>query len=473
MKNQRIGDYIIKHILGEGAVAEVWYAENKIGKPVAIKVLKNRYVGTGYARAFEVDAERMARLSHPHIRQVYDLLMFENRPAMVMEYLDGVDLGCYLKKGEQFADSLLFRWWNQAVSALNYAHRQGVVHRNIKPSNIFITKHGGLKLLDFDVACVKTAGKVPETRNPLEAVMYMSPEQVQENEPLTHKTDAYSLAVVFYHALQRKAPYSVETDTRYTAIQRIVSEPLALSHLPEVWRGVLDNYLQKNPSERRATLTVSQTNGSSEKQLRTTTLSASRTKKRDATIPILGVASAVVLLLAIGLFFKFKNARNQEVITHVKPQGTMVNATAKSVKRRPSQWKKVNNAKDTATAEKQLLPRPAEVAETKSEPVAVPPPAPTVPKEESKPTAAPAQPVREVATSVSLSDKYDHVGTPNYGLSVAVRNRKWGLVDKNGTLVIPLKYDWIFVEKENFIRVKSDGKEFIINRQGVCIKDCP
>lgn len=464
MENQKIGDYTIKHILGDGTVAEVWYAENKIGKSVAIKVLKNRYVDTEYAKAFEIDAERMVRLSHPHIRQIYDLLMFENRPAMVMEYLDGVDLGSYLKKGELFADALLFRWWNQAVNALNYAHRQGVVHRNIKPSNIFITKHGELKLLDFDVACVKTAGRLPETRNPLEAVMYMSPEQVQENEPLTHKTDAYSLAVVFYHALQRKAPYSVETDTRYTAIQRIVSEPLGLSHLPEVWRGVLDNYLQKNPSERSKPIVAQDT----DKKYLLQPLEGNR-KWRGGYV-LLGV-SCIVLLSLLAMWWLFskppqKHLPTQIVDAMVMPEAKIDTVTAPIVYSQETESITVENPKASDFKVDKV------VSSKVSRPKARPMEDEYIHEDFRRRTSIPQAVWNDVASTTRAS-RYDHVGEPRYGLSVAISRKKWGLVDKNGTLVIPLKYDWIFVEKENFIRVKSDGKEFIINRQGVCIKDCP
>lgn len=460
MKNQRIGDYIIRHILDEGAVAEVWYAENKIGKPVAVKVLKKGYADTEFARAFEIDAEGMARLNHPHIRQVYDLLMFENRPVVVMEYLDGVDLGSYLKKGELFADSLLFRWWNQAVSALNYAHRQGVVHRNIKPSNIFITKHGELKLLDFDIACVKTAGKVPETRNPLEGVMYMSPEQVQGNEPLTYKTDAYSLAVVFYHALQRKAPYSVETDTRYTTIQRIVSEPLALNHLPEVWRGVLDSYLQKKISERSQSGISHNTD---KKELPPLSGIGSR-----VWLMRLAISSVVLLLLIVMWWLFFSSAEKQEPTRVVDAMvmsdanvDTVTSQTSKSQKQKP-----VTIAEAISSDSKtNKMVHSAKKPKLNTQTVEV--------DEDSRKRSSVAQAEWDDAESTTRTSSYDHVGEPKYGLSVAILRKKWGLVDKNGTLVIPLKYDWIFVEKENFIRVKSDGKEFIINRQGVCIKDCP
>jgi len=248
--SKEIYGYTLQRELGTGGMAEVWYAENKLGKRAAVKILSKKLSDDENIKVrFEREARVMVKLNHPNIRQVYDYGMIEERPCIIMEYLDGEDLGTLIKKGGEFSQEQIIRWWNQMSSALNYTHGQGVVHRDIKPSNIFITNEGNVELLDFGIA--KVADNYLSTMSGMSmgTPMYMSPEQVISSKHIDYRSDVYSLAVTFVHLLGGKAPYSSDMSV-YSLHKSIVEEPLDLSGIPLEWREFLSPYLAKQPEAR-------------------------------------------------------------------------------------------------------------------------------------------------------------------------------------------------------------------------------
>lgn len=251
MQGTKINGYTLQHLLGTGGMAEVWYAENKIGKKAAVKFLLPKFCADDSIVArFENEAKVMVELEHPNIRQVYDYDNIDGRPCIIMEYLEGDDLKAMMKKGQIFKDEDLMRWWNQMVSALNYTHALGIVHRDIKPSNIFIDKHGNVRLLDFGIAKNNDGGSGTMTGSTLGTRIYMSPEQVKDPKRVDYHTDLYSLAVTFVHLLTGKAPYDSTTSSDFEIQLSIVSKPLDLSKLPESWRNFIEPYLDKEPNKR-------------------------------------------------------------------------------------------------------------------------------------------------------------------------------------------------------------------------------
>lgn len=251
MQGKVINGFELKSSLGRGGMAEVWYAENEIGKPAAVKVLKEDLShNEQLVDRFRNEAIVMVKLDHPNIRQVYGYGTIDDRPCIVMEYLEGNDLKALMKQGRHFTDVELKKWWNQLVDALNYTHAQGIIHRDIKPSNIFIDKKGDVKLLDFGIAKVKESITLTETFAMLGTLIYMSPEQVQDSKHLDYRTDVYSLAVTFIHLLTGKAPYDNTTSNDYAIRKGIVEQELDLSALPASWRGFLKPYLAKEPANR-------------------------------------------------------------------------------------------------------------------------------------------------------------------------------------------------------------------------------
>ena len=253
MQGKTINGYTLQRLLGKGGMAEVWYAENKIGKKAAVKVLLNKLCDDeGIKARFLTEAKVMVELDHPNIRQVYDYGDIDGRPAIVMEYLEGTDLKTMLKRGQRISEEQLEKWWNQLVDALGYTHAKNVVHRDIKPSNIFIDNKGDVKLLDFGIAKVADTSSGTQTGSTLGTRIYMSPEQVKDPKRVGTSSDVYSLAVSFVHLLTGKAPYDSTTSSDFDIQVSIVSKPLDLSPLPEGWRNFLGPYLAKDPAQRPA-----------------------------------------------------------------------------------------------------------------------------------------------------------------------------------------------------------------------------
>ncbi len=253
MQGKTINGYTLQHLLGAGGMAEVWYAENKIGKKAAVKFLLPKLCADeSIVARFQNEAKVMVQLEHPNIRQVYDYDEVDGHPCIIMEYLEGDDLKALLKQGRRFTDEELVKWWNQIEDALNYTHAQGVVHRDIKPSNIFLDNKGNIKLLDFGIAKNNEGGSGTMTGSTLGTRIYMSPEQVRDPKRVDYRTDLYSLAVSFVHLLTGKAPYDSTTTSDFEIQLSIVTKPLDLTELPIEWKTFLEPYLEKDPEKRAA-----------------------------------------------------------------------------------------------------------------------------------------------------------------------------------------------------------------------------
>ena len=253
MQGQVINGFELKRLLGRGGMAEVWYAENEIGKPAAVKILnENLSNSQQIVERFHNEALVMVKLNHPNIRQEYGYGYIGNRHCIIMEYLDGSDLEALLKSGRRFTDEELRKWWNQTVDALNYTHAMDIVHRDIKPSNIFLDNLGNIKLLDYGIAKVRESISMTQTGAMMGTLMYMSPEQVDDAKHLGPKSDIYSLAVTFVHLLTGQVPYDSTSLSDFKIRESIVYKPLDLSGVPIAWQGFLAPYLEKNPEDRPA-----------------------------------------------------------------------------------------------------------------------------------------------------------------------------------------------------------------------------
>ena len=251
MQGKNVNGYTLKNLLGAGGMAEVWLAENRIGKKASVKILLPKLCDDDNVTSrFMTEAKVMVELDHRNIRQVYDYSDIDGRPCIIMEYLDGDDLKSRMKHGQRFSEQDLEKWWNQLADALNYTHAKGIVHRDIKPGNIFVDREGNIKLLDFGIAKIRESISSTQTGQKLGTLMYMSPEQVKDSKNIDYRTDNYSLAVTFVHLLTGKKPYDSDTSSDFEISEQIVYHPLDLGGLPKKWRLFLEPYLNKDPKAR-------------------------------------------------------------------------------------------------------------------------------------------------------------------------------------------------------------------------------
>lgn len=252
MQGTTVNGFELKYQLGVGGMAEVWYAENRIGKKAAVKILLSKLCDDeSIVDRFYTEAKVVADLSHPNIRQVLDYGYIDGRPAIVQEYLDGSDLNSMMKSGRKFTEAELEKWWNQLVSVLNYTHGKDIVHRDIKPSNIFVETDGNIRLLDFGIAKIRSSIGNTQTGQKIGTLMYMSPEQVKDSKRIDYHTDTYSLAVTFVHLLTGRRPYDVDKCSDFEISESIVYKPLDMTGVPSVWAKFLLPYLEKAPENRK------------------------------------------------------------------------------------------------------------------------------------------------------------------------------------------------------------------------------
>jgi serine/threonine-protein kinase len=196
---QTVGDYQVIEILGAGGMGTVYKVKHLISERLeAIKlVLPELTANPDLMERFMREIKVQARLAHPHIASLHNALRIDNQLLMVMEFVEGRTLHSILRQGVMeppaAIDIVL-----QILSALEYAHAQGVVHRDIKPANIMLTPTGGVKLMDFGIArSASDDNPLTQTGAAVGSVYYMSPEQVQ-GLPVDARADLYSVGVLLY-----------------------------------------------------------------------------------------------------------------------------------------------------------------------------------------------------------------------------------------------------------------------------------
>ncbi len=199
------GRYRVQSTLGSGGMAVVYRAEDAIlGRTVALKTLHSRYAEMpSFRQRFRQEARAMACLDHENVVKVYDISQDGEVPFIVAECVAGRDIGKLLARhrGGTLNEKFARRMAAQLLRALSYAHRRGVIHRDVKPSNILVTAGGVVKVADFGIARILEEEDGPEVGKPGEIVgsaRYMSPEQLMGKEA-TPRSDVYSVGVLLYH----------------------------------------------------------------------------------------------------------------------------------------------------------------------------------------------------------------------------------------------------------------------------------
>jgi serine/threonine protein kinase len=213
-----IGVYRIVEQIGHGGMGEVYRAVRADGqyeKEVAIKLVRTGYGSSELLQRFLHERQILASLDHPNIARLYDGGTTEDRvPYLVMELIEGTPIDLYCDQNDLGVNERL-KLFTQVCAAVQYAHQRLVIHRDIKPGNILVTKDGVPKLLDFGIAKFLDPSSGADTTmvRPM-TPEYASPEQIR-GEPITTATDVYSLGVVLYRLLTGHSPYPANTRTAF------------------------------------------------------------------------------------------------------------------------------------------------------------------------------------------------------------------------------------------------------------------
>lgn len=234
-------------------MATVWYAENALGKRFAIKVLKpGMEVKEKLAERFRLEAKMMVSLEHPNIRQVIDYHEDASTMAIIMEYLEGEDLGRYLIENGPVSEKQAINWFRDILDAVAYVHQKSYIHRDIKPTNLFLTRSGQIKVMDFGIAKIVNANlELTETNTNIGSPQYMSPEQITTPKSIDYRTDIYSLGVTLYALLTGKKPYDDSYSSAYTVQAEIVKKPLPfIPGISQRVNAAIQKATSKNPADR-------------------------------------------------------------------------------------------------------------------------------------------------------------------------------------------------------------------------------
>lgn len=252
---KKFGPYEIDRELGSGSMGAVYRARHlQTGELVAIKVMAPGLGTNEIALArFEREMDVLKQLRHPHIVRLIATGRYKKAPFYVMEYIRGESLDRILQRKDRFTWEETVELGRQLCLALQHAHEKGIIHRDLKPSNLMITSESILKLTDFGIAKDLDVTALTGANCTVGTAAYMSPEQCRGERNLSHKSDLYSLGVVFYELLTGEKPFKRETtmDMFMAHVNEPPPRPSRLAPEIPVW---LDNLvvqlLEKKPEHR-------------------------------------------------------------------------------------------------------------------------------------------------------------------------------------------------------------------------------
>ena len=253
------GRYQINGFIGEGGMSRVWRAlDQNTGKNVAVKVLREEYSeDESFIRRFDREAQAASRMSHPNIVNLLDVGVEEDGTRyLVMEYVQGKTLKRFIQESGALRPEIAAQIIIRVLAALQHAHQNGVVHRDIKPQNILIDKEGTVKVADFGIARMANAQTVNQTdESVMGSVYYFSPEQAR-GAAVDARSDIYSVGVVFYEMLTGKVPFTGDTPVAI-AMQHLQTAPIPPAEVNPSVSSALDfvvlHAMEKKPRRRYQT----------------------------------------------------------------------------------------------------------------------------------------------------------------------------------------------------------------------------
>ncbi len=251
------GRFRIEGVIGAGGMGQVYKAlDLTLNRPVAIKsIIPGSGVGRTWINALRAEARVIARLHHPNVVQVYEMIEFDDHPLMVMEYVDGTDLRHALRDQRLDRDAFV-RLLAEACEAVGYAHARGVIHRDIKPGNVMLTADGHSKIMDFGIAGLvepDQPGDVVDTGPAGGSLAFMAPELLDGTQRGDTRSDIYALGVTLYRGLTGRYPFTGRRGKEL--VERIRNQPVVppIDSCPEIGpdlNAVCLKALSKLPGDR-------------------------------------------------------------------------------------------------------------------------------------------------------------------------------------------------------------------------------
>src|SRR5205809_420498 len=256
MADQKVlaGRYELEEVLGHGGMAEVFLGTDRVlGRRIAVKILSDRFArDNSFVTRFRREAQSAAALNHPNVVSVFDTGSDDGTHFIVMEYVQGKTLSQMLRDGAPLMPERAVEIARGVADALSFAHRAGIVHRDVKPGNIMLTTTGDVKVMDFGIARATSSESLTQTATVLGTATYFSPEQAQ-GDPVDARSDIYSLGVVMYEMLTGTPPFAGDTPVAI-AYKHVKEDPVPPSSLnsdiPEGLNAIVLKCLAKDPDDR-------------------------------------------------------------------------------------------------------------------------------------------------------------------------------------------------------------------------------
>lgn len=248
------GRYEITARIGGGGMALVYKAlDNLLNRYVAVKMLRQQFVhDEEFIQRFRREAQSAASLSHPNVVSIYDVGQTDDTHYIVMEYVEGHNLNEIIQQRAPLQVEEAVRIATQICDALDHAHQNRIIHRDIKPHNILIGRNGRVKVTDFGIARAVTSSTITQTGSVVGSVHYFSPEHAK-GISAGEKSDLYSLGIVLYQMLTGRLPFLGESPISVALkhLQEPFEEPRKVNpHIPQSVENIILKSMRKSPAER-------------------------------------------------------------------------------------------------------------------------------------------------------------------------------------------------------------------------------